>query len=232
MADRSILVLQVLLILLVPILLVLVSVRFMLTETWLKFEYNRSGFPEDLYGWDTGVRLKYGPYGIRYLLNDEDISYLGDLKIDGQPAFREKELEHMEDVKVVTRGALTVLKLCLLFFVIGMGVLAYFSRSRLLSVLFYGGASTLIAVAVLVMLVFVSWDFFFDNFHAIFFDEGSWQFYRDDTLIRLYPQQFWFESSLMVGILTIGGAVFCMIIPWWVRSRKENHENRSRVSPD
>lgn len=111
-------------------------------------------------------------------------------------------------------------------------MLAYFSRSRLLSVLFYGGASTLIAVAVLVMLVFVSWDFFFDNFHAIFFDEGSWQFYRDDTLIRLYPQQFWFESSLMVGILTIGGAVFCMIIPWWVRSRKENHENRSRVSPD
>lgn len=213
---------QILLTALVPILLVLVSVRLMLTETWLKFEYSR--LPEDAYGWEKEVRQEYGPYGIRYLVNDEDISYLADVKIDGQPAFREKELEHMEDVKAVTQAVLWVLTISLILFLTGFMILAYFSRARLLSVFFYGGASTLITIAVLVVLAVVSWDFFFDTFHAIFFAEDSWRFYRDDTLIRLYPQQFWFESSLAVGILTIGSAVLCMVIPWWV-NRKNHHSN-------
>ncbi len=206
--------LQFLLTTLVPILLVLVSVRLMLTETWLDFEYSR--LPEDAYGWDNEVRREYGPYGIRYLLNDEDISYLAELKIDGQPAFREKELEHMEDVQAVIQAVLWVLTISLILFAAGIVLLAYFSRVRLPSVFFYGGAATLITIVLLVVLVVVSWDFFFDTFHAFFFAEDSWRFYRDDTLIRLYPQQFWFESSLAVGILTIGGAVLCMGIPWWI----------------
>lgn len=208
---------QVILTALVPILLVLISVRFIMTETWLKFEYNRAGFPEDLYGWDKDVRLEYGPYGIQYLLNDADISYLGELEIEGQPAFREKELDHMEDVKVVVQGAMLVLTISLILFVVGMGMLAYSpeTRPRLLKVFMYGGASTLITIVILVILVFVSWDFFFDTFHALFFSEGTWQFYRDDTLIRLYPQQFWFDSSLAVGILTISGALTCILIPLW-----------------
>ncbi|MBZ0309837.1 MAG: TIGR01906 family membrane protein [Anaerolineae bacterium] len=208
---------QYLLIALVPILLMLISVRLMLTETWLDFEYSR--LPEDAYGWDNEVRQEYGPYGIRYLLNDEDISYLADLKIDGQPAFREKELEHMEDVQAVTQAVLWVLTISLILFAAGITLMAYLARARLLSVFFYGGAVTLITIVLLVVLAVVSWDFFFDTFHAIFFAEDSWRFYRDDTLIRLYPQQFWFESSLVVGILTIGGAMLCMMIPWRIWRR-------------
>ncbi len=220
--KQAIFALQILLTALVPVLLVLLSVRLMLTETWLKFEYNRAGFPEDLYGWDKDVRLEYGPYGIRYLLNDSEIAYLGDLQIDGEPAFREKELDHMEDVKVVTQVAMQVLTVSLIIFIIGIAFLAYFpeTRQRLPQIFLHGGITTLVTIIILVVLIFVSWDFFFDTFHALFFSDGTWQFYRDDTLIRLYPQQFWFDSSLMVGVLTLGGALACIAIPLWGRKKQ------------
>jgi integral membrane protein (TIGR01906 family) len=201
--------------LLVPILLVLVSVRLVMTETYLRLEYQRPGFPEDLYGWDTETRLDYGPYGIRYLVQNQDISYLGDLEIDDDPAFDEDELEHMEDVQVVTRWALRVLNISLLLFVLLSTGLLWRKETRpvWLRGISWGGFLTLGISAILVVLVVVAWDFFFDTFHALFFEAGTWQFSLSDTLIRLYPQQFWFDSSLLVGVITIGGALLCAFVP-------------------
>ncbi len=88
-----------LIILIMPAFLVLTSVRIVATEVFLWVEYHRPGFPDDSYGFTREDRLDYGPYGVRYMVNDAGISYLGDLEHDGRPLFREKELAHMEDVK-------------------------------------------------------------------------------------------------------------------------------------
>jgi integral membrane protein (TIGR01906 family) len=204
---------------LIPVLLVLLSVRLVLTETYLKLEYNRPGFPADRYGWDEAIRLEYGPYGVRYLLNDEPSEYLGRLEIDGEPAFTSSELDHMEDVKRVTRAAIRVLVLSLVAFLICAGLLVYHPASRpdLLRAISRGGWVTLTSIALLLLTMGISWDFFFDSFHALFFEAGTWQFYTSDTLIRLYPQQFWFDSALVVGILTIGGALVCILLPRYFR---------------
>jgi uncharacterized membrane protein len=51
----------------------------------------------------------------------------------------------------------------------------------------------------------------------MFFEAGTWQFYNSDTLIRLYPQQFWFDASLVIAAMTIGGALLCIAVPrWWL----------------
>ncbi len=50
-------------------------------------------FPPDIYGFSTQDRLHWGMDGINYLLNNADISYLGNLKFsDGTPLFTEPEL--------------------------------------------------------------------------------------------------------------------------------------------
>jgi len=201
--------------LLLPLILLLGSARLVMTETFLRWEYQRAGFPPDRYGWEAETRLTYAPYGIRYLLQNKDISYLGDLEIAGEAAFTPRELAHMEDVQVFTRAAFLLLRVALgtvLVCGLGLGVRPA-TRTLLLRGVVRGGVNTLVTAGLLMAVALVSWDFFFDSFHMLFFAEGSWQFYHSDTLIRLYPPQFWFDAALVVGALTLGGALLCVVLP-------------------
>ncbi len=212
--------LQLVIILMVPFVLVLGSVRLAMTETFLRWEYNRSDFPADKYGFSQDDRLEYGPYGIRYIVEAKDISYLGDLEIDGQSAFKQGELQHMEDVQVVTLAAFQIMMITGSFFVMAGVLLLRRPGSRHLFFygLRHGAIFTMVALIVIVAAVFLNWDFFFDNFHGLFFEDGTWQFYSSDTLIRLYPQRFWFDASLFIGGVAFLGAVLCITSPFlWNR---------------
>jgi hypothetical protein len=95
--------------LLVPIALIGLGLRILLSPVFLKIEYNMPYFPPDGYGFTKADRLKWAPYALDYLVNSADISYLGDLKFgDGTPLYNERELSHMADVKRVTQKALNV----------------------------------------------------------------------------------------------------------------------------
>ncbi len=85
---------------LVPLALIGLGLRVLLTPLFLQIEYNMPYFPPDEYGFTKEDRLKWAPYALDYLVNSADISYLGDLKFDdGTPLYNERELSHMEDVK-------------------------------------------------------------------------------------------------------------------------------------
>lgn len=222
-------VLQIIVIASVPFVLVLGSVRLAMSEAFMRWEYQRSGFPADDYGFTTQDRLKYGPYGLRYIVSNEDISYLGDLEIDGEPAFNGSELQHMEDVQVVTRSAMQVLLLAgaLLGFAAVLLLRKSDTRPKFFKGLQRGAVLTLGMIVLVVAVIFLNWDLFFTNFHNAFFEEGTWQFFRSDTLIRLYPEQFWFDVSLFIGVLTMLGAALCLISPYlWhlIEGRREPAE--------
>jgi integral membrane protein (TIGR01906 family) len=218
--------LQGVILLTLPFVLVLGSVRLVMTEAFLRLEYNRPGFPEDLYGFSTADRIHYGAYGVRYLTNDKGIDSLGDLRIDGEPAFDRDELQHMEDVKQVTRAAFQVLMLAGALWTISAVLLIRQSATRRAfgQAIQVGGGLTLFIIVMLTLLALTNWDFFFDTFHELFFAEGTWQFRLSDTLIRLYPEQFWFDVSLIIGTLTIGGALACIALPWWWERRSKTAE--------
>lgn len=208
-----------------PIILVLLSVRLVMTEQFLRLEYNRPGFPEDTYGFSTDDRLEYGSYGVLYLVNNEPINYLADLEIDGRSAFNERELGHMEDVQVVTRAAFQILMIAGALVVAAAVLLARrpVSRPKLFRAVQWGGGLTFSLMAAGIVLAVVAWGFFFDTFHEIFFAEGTWRFSRSDTLIRLYPEQFWFDAAVTIGILTSIGALACALIPWYWQRWRQNH---------
>src|SRR5512134_1418389 len=93
--------------LLVPIALIGLGLRLLLSPLFLQVEYNMPYFPPDPFGFTKEDRLKWAPYALDYLTNNEDISYLSDLKFaDGTPLYNERALTHMDDVKLVTQGAL------------------------------------------------------------------------------------------------------------------------------
>lgn len=202
--------------LLVPLFLVGLAIRVLLSPIFYKTEYNMPYFPPDEYGFSREDRLRWAPYAVNYLVNNADISYLGDLKFeDGTPLYNERELSHMEDVKRVTRGALRAWYGSLAM-LLGLGAWARFGGwwdGYRLGLMRGGWFMVGLAVAVaLIVLIGIAvnptiFDAFFVWFHSLFFEGNSWLFQFSDTLIRLFPIRFWQDAFLWAAAIALGGGI-------------------------
>lgn len=199
---------------LVPVSLTLIGVRMLMSPYFLQIEYNQPGFPEDTYGFSKEDRLYWSKIAMEYLLNEEGISFLGDLRFeDGQPVYNERELKHMLDVKNVVKTAMLVMNFSLLI-LISCGIWAWrtgwcndyrFSMAR-------GGWFTVGLFSVIIIIIMVGFDIFFVSFHNIFFAPGTWLFLFSDTLIRLFPERFWQTAFVFVGAFTLLGGLMIGLI--------------------
>lgn len=198
-----------LIVLALPPFLVLTAVRLVMSEAFVRLEYGRPGFPADRYGFTPDERLRYAPYTVRYLLDNEPIDYLAALEHDGAPLFTQKELGHMYDVQGVTRAAFGVhlaASALLLAAALALGWRRE-TRRALRQGFFEGGVLTILLMLTAIVLALANWDFFFTGFHRLFFEGDSWLFSTRSTLIRLFPERFWFDAALAIGGLTFAGAL-------------------------
>jgi hypothetical protein len=80
--------------------------------------------------------------------------------------------------------------------------------------------------AALVLGIFfaVAFDTAFASFHALFFRQGTWQFGPDSNLIRLFPEPFWFETSLLAGLSIVLSAALAA----WLARRGINSGSAER----
>jgi integral membrane protein (TIGR01906 family) len=199
----------------VPVLLTLICVRIVMSPLFLHVEYTRIGFPPDYYGFTTEERLLYGKKMIDYLVYNRDESFIADLAFDdGSPLFSRGEVRHMEDVKVVTRIAYFVLfSLSIITAIITYGLLRRPQwHNDLQDGVFQGALLTLIVILSIIALAVFAWNTFFDSFHALLFEAGTWRFAYSDTLIRLFPEQFWLDSALVVGGITAISALILIFL--------------------
>lgn len=197
-----------------PLALIGLALRILLTPLFYTVEYNLPWFPADEYGFTKEDRLKWAPYAVNYLINDADISYLGDLTFDdGSPLYNQRELEHMEDVKEVTQAALQVWYLSLAMLLILL-ILSWKLNTipQYLNGLQRGGwwmIGLALAIAAIVGTgILISPDIFwafFSWFHSLFFEGDSWLFLYSDTLIRLFPLRFWQDAFLWAAVIALGG---------------------------
>ena len=203
--------------LLTPIFLLGLGLRILLTPIFYNIEYRLPWFPPDTYGFTQEDRLHWAPYAVEYLLNNADISYLGDLTFpDGSPLYNERELSHMHDVKRVTKGALRVWYVAVLLLA-GLGIWARYGKPRRHGAgkwwqafrqgLRRGGWLMIGLVAAIGLFGVVAFRQLFVLFHALFFAGNTWLFEFSDTLIRLFPIQFWQDACLWAGVIAVGGAL-------------------------
>jgi integral membrane protein (TIGR01906 family) len=215
--------------LLMPIALVMAAVRLLITPAYLIFEYNTPGFPADPYGFTQADRLHWSKIAAEYLLNDADISFLADLRFsEGQQAppescqymndctrlYNDRELKHMQDVKVVVKAALLVWYvslglLLLLWFIAGQARWGQDYRRGLRR----GGWLTVFLLLGIILFVLLSFNVLFVAFHNVFFQAGTWQFLFSDTLIRLFPERFWRDTFIAVGVLSGGAGLAIAYFP-------------------
>lgn len=194
---------------LVPVVLILTSVRLLMTPAFVNLEYRTPNFPSDPYGFTQEDRLYWSEIALDYLLNDEGISYLENLQFeDGSQVYNARELKHMVDVKNVLQAALLVWYASLISIFL-LGIWAYWGAwwDEYKHGLARGGWITVLLIAVTLVGVLIAFSVLFVFFHQVFFDSGTWVFRFSDTLIRLFPERFWRDTFIAIGMLSIAGGL-------------------------
>jgi integral membrane protein (TIGR01906 family) len=193
----------------IPFVLIITAVRLLISPVFLQFEYHTPNFPADPYGFTLEDRLHWSRLAVDYLINDQGIHYLGDLRFDnGAPLYNERELSHMVDVKVLVQKTFQWWYGLLAFLVVA-GIVAW--RLHLASDFWLavsrGGWLTIGLILAVLVAVMINFDALFTGFHRLFFTGDTWLFYFSDTLIRLFPMRFWRDGFIMMGSFTISGAL-------------------------
>lgn len=214
-------VMQVLLAVCYPVILLVLAVRAVTSPLFLWVEYNRPGFPGDGYGFNTDDRMTYGSYAVDYLGNWSGPRYLGELvSRSGEKLFKDSEVSHMADVKTVILSAFGAGALLVLLSLIAVLYLRRRSPGGVRRGLFAGSVAMLVIIIGLGAFAVLAWEQFFTAFHRIFFANGTWTFSLQDTLIRLFPSQFWIDAGIAIGALVLLTAVLTLVFTWPTRRRR------------
>jgi integral membrane protein (TIGR01906 family) len=213
----------------IPILLLLGTVRLILvtTDIWIPIEYRMPGFPDDPYGFSLEDRLKWSAIDVQYLLNDAGIEYFDSFQLgEGEPMHNDRELRHMQDVKVLVQQSWLAFRIgfvLLIFLLLILGGdqgydAAWDSLQR-------GFLWTLVLLGILVIGIAVGFGILFVGFHKIFFEGETWIFKFSDTFIRLYPERFWRDVFIFLTVLTAAEAGLF----YWLTG-KVNRRNKKKES--
>jgi integral membrane protein (TIGR01906 family) len=200
-----------------PFFLVLTVTRVLIADWYPRHEYAKPDFPPDPYGFTQAERLELSLVSIHYLQRPEPpemaIEMLKAQRLPGtdQPLFNQYELSHMMDVKRLTD---TLWKVHIAAGVIVLAGLIWLlarreTRTAGFNALLYGGGLTAVLLVGLVVFVLLSWREFFITFHDVFFPPGTWTFDWSNSLIRLFPDKFWFDAGT---ILTVGSLILGLLV--------------------
>ncbi len=191
-----------LLLILGPIVFIGVPVRVAFTEWFVEWEYSKEDFPEDIYGMSKEERLRLAKLGLKAVLSEEGMELFRRATLpDGRPAFNEREIRHMEDVKRILD----------IFFPF-LYVSAFLSLTALIilrDLSLVGKALISVSIITLLILLFallvslVNYDLAFEVFHNYLFDPYSWRFHPSDTLLRIYPMKFWYDATIFVILFSM-----------------------------
>ena len=133
-----------------------------------------------------------------------------------QDLFNSKEIAHMKDVKKLVRGVY-VLAIASAMYLLAM-TLVGFARQRgqfiqlLANRLAMGGGLTLSLLILFGAVAAFGFDSLFIKFHELSFANDFWQLDpRTDYLVRIFPDNFWFDATLWVAVRAIIGALLILV---------------------
>lgn len=189
------------------------SILPFLTPAYIRVEQDRSGV-ERLTGWDAGQ------------VNAATTAILHDLVLGGDfttapsstPALRDPERAHMQDVRGVFQG----FYLLVLFSIAVLAVAFRRARDTGASAATWravgrGARGLAIGLAGAGAFAILAFDAAFEVFHRLFFSSGTYTFDpRTDRLVQLFPQQFWSDTAIAVGVV----AVVVALATAWAASRR------------
>jgi integral membrane protein (TIGR01906 family) len=207
----------------VPVILVVNGIRLVTNDRYVEAVYDHGGVPDDRYGLPANERERLALVGLRSIepSTTEGVDLLREARLpNGEPAFNAREVTHMEDVRTAVARAYRFQVIA----AVAIGVLALLlglltSMRSLVPVALARGAVLTGALAVVVGIVAAtSYSSFEEPFHWLFFEGETWRFEETDTLRRLYPDRFWLDTAVVIGVLAVlQAAVVFVVARLWAR---------------
>jgi uncharacterized membrane protein len=113
--------------------------------------------------------------------------------------FTVDESQHMADVRHVFIGAEVAAGCGLAAIVILGRAVARRGSASVAALARDASVIAAAAVAVLGIAAAVAFDSLFLAFHELFFPQGNFLFPPDSNLIAMYPDQYWYETTIRIG---------------------------------
>jgi integral membrane protein (TIGR01906 family) len=85
--------------------------------------------------------------------------------------------------------------------------------------LYYGGVATTVILLALALFILLGWSIFFVQFHELLFPPGTWTFAYSDSLIRLFPEKFWFDLGVILSVGTLLEGIIIGVVGYWLCQR-------------
>lgn len=188
----------------------------LLVHPWLvDAQYALPGFPEPYIDLASDQRSGLAGTGVRAISpwNGDGVELLRDARLPGgEPAFDSREVAHMSDVRAVVAGFMVAWMIGVVALTGSVIALHRAGAGALLwRGLGWGAGATLAAFAALGLYMLADFDAFFTSFHGVFFEGDSWRFASDDTLLSLYPDQFWGFAAGAAAVLILLQAVGALL---------------------
>ncbi len=202
----------------IPIVLVGTNVRFLANEdrvyTYAIDEYDasaRTGIARD-------ELVRAGQELQNYFNNDAELLYIR-VNQGGHelPLFNSREIMHLSDVKDVFNWVYRIQEVAFVYILVyAAGVFVWAREQSLRSLAvsaLTGGLVTIGVIGTLAVVAVTGFERAFEQFHFIAFSNDLWQLDpRTDRLIQIFPEDFWFDVTMLLGLLTIGEAALISLI--------------------
>ena len=195
--------------LLLPVFLILFNTSYITNSEWL---YDYGWWRNDIANVSglTTEQLNSGADQIKeYFGNDAEFL---DLRVTSGgrefSLYQEREVLHMVDVKALMQAVFAITRwsgvVLLLLLALGMLVLKQDVFPLLLRSLKWSAIGTAVFLVVFGGTAAIDFGWLFTQFHFLSFANDLWLLdpYNDYLLI-MFPQQFFFEATLFIGLLTI-----------------------------
>ena len=212
-----------------PLVLLIGNVQ-LLTHPWfVRYEYGKAGFPDDTaipfggYALPQRERTSLAETALRSVAGPEGMRVLEEARFQetGAPAFNAREIHHMRDVRWLFGRARIAFWVALLALIgggallVGRGARTGQGHQTAARPLLVSVVATLSLAGALGLYILLNFDSFFTRFHHLFFEGDTWLFRQDDTLIRLFPTDFWFDAAAVIAGLTVVELIVVGAAAWW-----------------
>lgn len=143
------------------------------------------------------------------------------------PILNDREQAHMRDV----RGVFAGFEVLVLAAIVGLMLALRRSRQAEARAAVWravgrGARGLVIALAVVGAFAVFAFDAAFEVFHRLFFSAGSYSFDpRTDRLVQLFPEQFWSETAIAVGVVAVTAA----LVTAWQAARRAGSTGSATV---
>lgn len=178
----------------------------------------------EITGLDINQLMRISDETLKYLEDDrENLILYEELNGDTIQVFEERELNHMEDVKVLFDYGYKIKFATMYISILCLGYLFIKNKYVAFKAIRVGSILYLVAIGIIVVLAYIDFNRVFVIFHKILFTNDLWLLNpKEDIMIQMLPLDFFMGIGIKIAIMYLLYIFLSVFISTFIMSRNRN----------